>query len=280
MYARISQDCRLALDEAQELFGSSFTWNAAFHYGQSDVQQHDAVASEIRGRIMSTYSALRMLCDHPQLLMDSALEFEADNGTGSGYCWELLRDPTVSLMAHQKSPKLESLMEYVKDAVEADPDVKIVVFATFTRLFPYVVEAMEKAKIGVVQFHGGMSATAKHQAKLQFQNDKDIRVFLSSDAGGYGVDLPQASILVNYNLPWSAGTALQRNSRIIRASSGHKQVRIERLLMEKSVEVRQWDMLGFKMSVSGGIVDGVVSDPSGNIENTVEGLRNFLLSDS
>lgn len=281
VYAKISRDCREALDEAQEMFGSSFTWNAAFHYGETDAQKHDPVAAQLQGRIMQTYQALRMLCDHPQLLIDSALEYEKDQGSGSAYCWSLLTDPTVQMMDKQKSPKLEELVSYVKDAVEADPDVKIVVFASFTRMFPYMVEALEKGlgKDTVVQYHGGMNANEKERNKKRFQGDPSVRVFLSSDAGGYGVDLPQASILVNYNLPWSAGTALQRNSRIIRASSGHKQVRIERLLVAKSVEVRQHEMLGFKMSVAGGIVDGVLSDPHGNIENTVEGLRNFL-SDS
>jgi SNF2 family DNA or RNA helicase len=282
VYKRISADCSLALDEAQELFGSSFTWNVAYEYGQSDQKAHDPVANEIRGTIMACYSALRMLCDHPQLLMDSAREYEAGNGdgTGSSYCWQLYSDGVVNDTA--KSPKLTELVAYVKDAVEADPDVKVVVFASFTRAFPYIVEALEKA-LGagtVVEFSGKQSAKVKEINKKRFQNDPSVRVFLSSDAGGYGVDLPQASILINYNLPWSAGTALQRNSRIIRASSGHKQVRIERLLMSRSVEVRQWEMLRFKMSVAGGVVDGLVSDPSGSIENTVEGLRNFLLLDS
>jgi SNF2 family DNA or RNA helicase len=173
-------------------------------------------------------------------------------------------------------------VDYLKDAVEADPEVKIVVFAQFTRSFPYLINEIRGAlgASSVVQYHGGMDAKQKDFVKRTFQNEPNVRVFLSSDAGGYGVDLPQASILVNYNLPWSAGTALQRNSRIIRASSGHKQVRIERLLIEGSVEVRQHEMLDYKMSVAGGIVDGELSDPRGNIENTVEGLRNFLLADS
>lgn len=275
LYKVISRDLMSFLEEAQELFGDSFTWNMAANYGHGD-EKYDPVAMQVQGNIMQTYQALRMLCDHPDLLMDSALEFAKDEGKGSGYCYQLKNDKTVGLVSGAKSPKLAELIAYLKDAIEADPDVKVVVFASWTRAFPYLMEAMDHAKIAAVQFHGGMTPKAKEATKALFQTDPNVRVFLSSDAGGYGVDLPQASILVNYNLPWSAGAALQRNSRIIRASSGHKQVRIERLLMDDSVEVRQNRVLGHKMSVSQGIIDGVGVDPMGNIENTVGGLRSFL----
>ena len=277
LYKHISRDLLNYLDEAQELFGDSFTWNLAANYGHGDAK-FDPVEMTVRGNIMGTYQALRMLCDHPQLLIDSALEFAKDEGTGSGYCYQLYRDKSVGLVENSKSPKLVELISYIKDAIEADPDVKVVVFASWTRAFPYFMEALAQAKISMVQFHGGMTPKAKETAKTMFQTDPEVRVFLSSDAGGYGVDLPQASILVNYNLPWSAGAALQRNSRIIRASSGHKQVRIERLLMDDSVEVRQFQILGHKMSVSQGIIDGMGADPMGNLENTVSGLRTFLVA--
>jgi SNF2 family DNA or RNA helicase len=276
IYKVISQDLLRFLDEAMDLFGGSFTWNMAANYGHGDAK-FDPMAMQVQGNIMQTYQALRMLCDHPQLLIDSALEFAQDEGKGSGYCYQLHTDKMVGLLDNQKSPKLVELIAYLKDAIEADPEVKVVVFASWTRAFPYLLQAMAQAKIVAVQFHGGMTPTAKEAAKTKFQTDQDVRVFLSSDAGGYGVDLPQASILINYNLPWSAGAALQRNSRIIRASSGHKQVRIERLLMDDSVEIRQFQVLGHKMSVSQGIIDGVGIDPMGNLENTVAGLRSFLL---
>jgi hypothetical protein len=46
---------------------------------------------------------------------------------------------------------------------------------------------------------------------VRFQESADCRVLVSSDAGGYGVDLPQANLLINYDLPWGGGLAVQRN---------------------------------------------------------------------
>lgn len=278
LYRLISSDLMLALDEAAELLGTNFSFNLAANYGQGQ-EKFDPVANALTGKIMQAYQALRMLCCHPSLLMDSALEYEKDEGTGSAYCWQLSQDPNVHLTGTNSSPKLDELMSYLKDAIEADPDVKVVVFTSWVRMFPYITEALRKAKIPHVTFHGGMSATQKDVAKTRFQEQEEIRVFLSSDAGGFGLDLPQASILINYDLPWSAGTAAQRNSRIIRASSLHKQVRIERLLVQGSVEERQAEMLGFKMSVAQGIVDGQVADAKGDIVNTVGGLKSFLVGE-
>lgn len=277
LYKRISRDCKLALDEAQELFGETFSWDIESHYGRKDDKRFDPAEMELRGRIMQCVSALRMVCDHPALLSDSADDFERDQG-GSEYCAMLRMQG--ELPANPTSPKIEELKAYLRDLWEVDPDTKVVVFTSFTRTMPYIERAIHELGKQSVLYHGGMSAKEKDVAKKKFQSDPEASVFLSSDAGGQGVDLPQASVLINYNLPWSAGTALQRNSRIIRASSQHPQVRVERILTKDTLEIRQWEALRYKISVSEGIVDGVLSDPSGSLESGIAGLAAFLLLDS
>ena len=109
-----------------------------------------------------------------------------------------------------------------------------------------------------------------------FQTSLDVRVLISTDAGGYGVDLPQANLLVNYDLPWSAGTAIQRNSRIRRASSTWKSVIIQDFLVVNSIEERQHQMLQQKNAVADAVIDGQGINTKGGVDLTVGSLLKFL----
>jgi superfamily II DNA or RNA helicase len=99
---------------------------------------------------------------------------------------------------------------------------------------------------------------------------------VSSDAGGYGVDLPQANLLVNYDQPWSAGLAVQRNGRINRTSSTWGTITIQDILVKDSIEQRQYDMLKQKGNVAGAILDGVNINAKGGVDLTVGSLLDFL----
>jgi superfamily II DNA/RNA helicase len=121
-----------------------------------------------------------------------------------------------------------------------------------------------------------MDAKQKEESKVWFQTDPDCRILVSSDAGGYGVDLPQANLLINYDLPWNAGLALQRNGRIRRASSTWPSIVIQDILMGGSIEERQHAMLVQKMSVANAIIDGEGINDAGGVNLTVGTLRAFL----
>jgi hypothetical protein len=92
------------------------------------------------------------------------------------------------------------------------------------------------------------------------------------------VDLPQANLLVNYDLPWNAGLALQRNGRIQRASSTWEKVVVQDLMMLGSIEERQHAMLQQKMSVASAIVDGEGITEKGGLDLNLGTLRGFLQS--
>ena len=85
LYDIIAAELQRDLIDAQELFGGSFSLEA--HYGQGF--QPGSPADEMRGRIMSKITALRMLCDHPQLLLDSANKYAKKDGEGSEYLFGL-----------------------------------------------------------------------------------------------------------------------------------------------------------------------------------------------
>lgn len=269
LYNYIATDLKNVLLEARETFGANF--NLAAHYGQS----FDASdpANQMRGEIMSRISALRMLCSSPKVLMSSYMNFDNHTGKGSAYVHSL----GDLLHSVSKEPKLDAAIKYLSDHLEIDDTYKAVVFTSYLDSVDEIVQRLQAKGFGAVAYTGEMNATKKEDAKVKFQTRAHIRVLVSSDAGGYGVDLPQANLLLNYDQPWSAGLAVQRNGRIIRTSSEWTTITIQDILIKDSIEQRQYDMLRQKISVANAVLDGEGVNARGGVDLTVGSLLNFLI---
>jgi len=265
LYNFIADELSQELYEAQQLLGANFSLVA--HYGHDS--KAGSQADMLRGSIMSKITALRMLCDHPDLLLSSAAKFQKQEGDGSAYIYGLKeRDLLNDLTKH---PKLDILKTYVLDHLETDPDAKVVIFTSYVGMLSKIQDA-----VSGTLYTGKMNAKEKEASKTRFLTDPDCRVFISSDAGGYGVDLPVANLLVNYDLPWSAGLAVQRNGRIKRASSRWPSIVIQDLVVENSIEERQHEMLQQKNAVADAVMDGTGINSKGGIDLTVGSLIGFL----
>src|SRR5690606_28340090 len=131
------------------------------------------------------------------------------------------------------APKLVAVCEYIEEVLDSDPSNKVVLFSFFKDNLNLIKQATAKMTKSVL-FTGDLTAPQKDAAKKQFQTDPETRLFLSSDAGGYGVDLPQANFLISYDLPWSSGKLEQREARIIRLSSEFPHVTVATFVMRGS----------------------------------------------
>ena len=268
LYQRIVNDLLADLEEAQDLFGSNF--NVLAHYGVES--SRGGPEDEMRGKIMSKIGALKMLCSHPQLLKNSAVKFSKMNGEGSVYAAGLVEEGELEDV--NQAPKFEYLIQYVKDFLEQDEANKIVIFATYVDMLEMIAEALGPDQCRL--YSGRIDAKTKEENKIAFNTDISVRVLISSDAGGYGVDLPAANLLVNYDLPWSSGTATQRNGRIKRASSTWKTIVIQDIIMGNSIEQRQWESLQQKNALANAVIDGEGINEQGGISMNVGSLRQFL----
>jgi SNF2 family DNA or RNA helicase len=268
LYFKIAQDLIDDLDEAQNLFGSSF--NVMAHYGVES--KRGGPEDEIRGRIMSKIGCLKMLCSHPDLLRTSAAKYLAMNGEGSLYASSLKEDGLLEGLTG--SPKLDYLTQYVKEFLEQDDANKVVIFATYVEMLDKISKALGPEQCRV--YSGRLDAKTKEENKVAFNTDPNIRVLISSDAGGYGVDLPAANLLVNYDLPWSSGGATQRNGRIQRASSTWPSIVIQDLIVKGSIEERQYEALQQKNAVASAVIDGEGINEEGGVPMTVGSLKQFL----
>jgi superfamily II DNA or RNA helicase len=68
----------------------------------------------------------------------------------------------------------------------------------------------------VVSIHGGVHRDDRRKVQGLFRSDPDVRVLVATDAAGEGVNLQNANLMVNYDLPWNPNRLEQRFGRIHR----------------------------------------------------------------
>lgn len=226
-----------------------------------------------QGRIAAKMMALQMLCDHPDLLKISAKKyFDTEGAYGSKFAAELY--DAGKLEGLGRPEKLLAVTEDVTKILESNPENKVIIFSFYKDMVRMLQEAFPD--YGSVVYTGDESTDEKAAAKARFQQDPDCRLFLASDAGGYGVDLPQANYLLNFDLAESAGKMDQRNARHVRAGSLFSNVFVINYLVDGSIEERTFSRLKFKRKVSSAVIDGKNQHEEGVIENDVQSLTDFL----
>lgn len=268
LYTRIVYDLKQDLDEAQQLFGSGF--NVFSHYGLE--RATGSPEDEMRGKIMSKIGALKMLCSHSDLLKSSSNKFKQSMGEGSAYANQLNEEGLLENI--DASAKLNYLISYVKDFLDQNDLNKVVIFATYVDMLDKIENTL--GTVMCRKYSGKLDAKTKELNKTEFNTDPNVRVLISSDAGGYGVDLPAANLLVNFDLPWSSGTATQRNGRIKRASSTWPSIVIQDIIIAGSIEERQYEALQQKNAVANAVMDGEGINDKGGVSFTIESLSSFL----
>ena len=276
LYRHIAADLQSEIALASQ-FGSGF--NLASIYGHGSPEEN-----VLRGKIMSRLTCLRMLCDHPLLLAISASMYTQGQLGGSGtkggsvYAAELAEYGLLEKLPG--TPKFVATLDLI-GSILATEGSKIVLFSFFKPTLGLLQEALSQGtnefpSVDSVLFTGDMSNKERDIAKEQFKTDAKCRVFLSSDAGGYGVDIPEANYLINYDLPWSSGKLEQRNARIRRLSSEWESVTVLNMLMARSIEERQYSMLEQKKAIASAIVDGQGIDLKGRLTLDLQSLNAFL----
>lgn len=265
LYRQISNDLLAKISEAMSKGKGAFNLWAHYNGGDGD---------EAQGQIMSRLTVLRMLCDNPELVRKSAEEYaRADTKAGSQYAHDICHMGWVSGV--DNTPKLDACIAYIESTLSEDPQNKVVLFSFFKENLRLIQKATEGMTNSVL-FMGGMDAEARDASKQKFANDPNCRLFLSSDAGGYGVDLPMANYLISYDLPWSSGKLEQREARIIRLSSEFPHVTIATFVMQGSIEERQYEMLQTKRSINEAFIDGKHHDNEGSMDLSLDTLSTFL----
>src|SRR6266851_3389592 len=113
------------------------------------------------------------------------------------------------------SPKLQEFREILRE-LAIEENRKVVVFSEYERMTYLAGEELRKLGIGFVSLHGGVPARKRGGLIEKFRQDPDCAVFLSTDAGGVGLNLQAASAVVNFEPPWNPARLEQRIGRVHR----------------------------------------------------------------
>lgn len=263
-YKGMAADLLTAYNEVGEI-GSSFDVHS--HYGMGTVKGDRRGDKTGLGKLMSVHGCMQMLLAHPSLIDRSAELYETTVNYGSKYA-SLLKQ--AGRQVNYTTPKLDAYVSGVEQILRDDPDAKILTFTWFKGMLPLMAQRLRDIGIEVTTYDGDMTIREKEASVQRFKSRPEVRVFLSSHAGAYGTDLPEANWLINYDIPWSAGKAIQIDGRHVRASSEWAIAHVVDMVMAGTIEERMLATKGFKTATSNAVIDG---KGSSEVRSEVESLK-------
>lgn len=158
------------------------------------------------------------------------------------------------------SPKLEEFREIIRE-LAVEENRKVVVFSEYERMTWLISEELTRMKIGWVSLHGGVPGPKRGDLMVRFRKDPACKVFLSTDAGGVGLNLQEASAVINFEPPWNPARLEQRIGRVHRLGQ-LKPVQVIHLLTQGSIEERVWETIRLKKALFAGLFDGATDEVS------------------
>ena len=159
-----------------------------------------------------------------------------------------LHDPEIKPQDREKTaPKLRELREILDEEVASNGH-KAIIFSQWTGMLNLIEPALERLKLGWVKLTGDVPSKKRGALIEQFFEDPQCKVFLSTDAGGVGLNLQAASMVVNLDLPWNPAVLDQRIARAHRHGQPHT-VNVVNLIAQGTIEERMLDTLAAKRAV-------------------------------
>lgn len=132
-----------------------------------------------------------------------------------------------------KSAKLEQCIELVENCVNSGH--KILLFSQFTSMLEIISGRLGKLGISYYMLRGSTRAKDRIRLVNEF-NENDVKVFLISlKAGGTGLNLTGADIVIHYDPWWNASAENQASDRAYRIGQ-RKNVQVYKLITRNSIE--------------------------------------------
>ncbi len=160
---------------------------------------------------------------------------------------KLLLDLARRCQAQGPDARAETLLDILYDnqREENNPELKYLIFTEFVPTQNMLRDFLEQHGFSVVCLNGSMDMEQRRRVQRQFAEKS--RILVSTDAGGEGLNLQFAHIIINYDLPWNPMKIEQRIGRVDRIGQKHP-VKAFNLIFEDSVELRVQEVLEEKLA--------------------------------
>lgn len=184
---------------------------------------------------------------------------------------DLLLELARETEAQGTDAKAEALLDliYKLQQEENDPIMKVLIFTEFVPTQTMLADFLESRGFSVALLNGSMDLNTRSRAQQDFS--QDVRILVSTDAGGEGLNLQFCHVIVNFDMPWNPMRIEQRIGRVDRI--GQKNVvRAINFVLEDTVEHRVRQVLETKLEV---IAQEFGVDKASDVMDSVEAEAMF-----
>ena len=176
-----------------------------------EIEENGFEKSQIR--ILALLTRLRQICCHPSLFLE--------NYKG-------------------ESSKLNQCIEIVKDAIQAGH--KILLFSGYTSMFEIIEKELKKNDIKYFKLTGQTKVGERIQLVDEFNESPNVKIFLISlKAGGTGLNLIGADMVIHYDPWWNLSAENQATDRTYRIGQ-KKNVQVYKLITKNSIEEKIYEL--------------------------------------
>ncbi len=159
-----------------------------------------------------------------------------------------LHDKEITIKDSEKTaPKLTELDEILSESIASNGH-KAVIFSQWATMLALTEPILKRVGLGYVKLTGDVPSAKRGDLIQTFFEDPNCRVFLSTDAGGVGLNLQAASLVINLDLPWNPAVLEQRIARAHRHGQ-LSSVQVINLVAKGTIEERMLDTLAAKKNV-------------------------------
>jgi superfamily II DNA or RNA helicase len=132
----------------------------------------------------------------------------------------------------------------------------MVIFSEWTTMTFLIARHLSDAAIPFVELSGKIPVKKRQALIDEFTRNPDCKVFLSTDAGGTGLNLQAADCVVNFELPWNPAKLNQRIGRVNRIGQTSRCITVVNLIAKDSIEEKIYAGLQLKTDLFEGVFDG------------------------
>jgi superfamily II DNA or RNA helicase len=159
----------------------------------------------------------------------------------------LLLDLARRCQAKGPDARAETLLDllYENQRQENNPELKYLIFTEFVPTQTMLRDFLEQHGFSVVCLNGSMGLDQRRRVQREFA--EKTRILVSTDAGGEGLNLQFAHVVINYDLPWNPMKIEQRIGRVDRIGQ-QLPVKAFNLIFEEGVELRVQEVLEEKLA--------------------------------
>lgn len=231
----------LGLSPLQEEFHASYSRGLAQIIRKKFLTPYDLK------RMQLLLASMRMVCDSTYLIDDQTNE----------------------------SPKLDELKEILIDQLDVkNKDRKIIIFSEWVKVHKLIGRMLREQGVGFVELNGKIPVKSRGELIRKFETNNNYKIFLSTEAGGSGLNLQVADTLINFELPWNPAKKNQRIGRIDRLGQKNNHLTVINLITRNSIEQQIASGLLVKQS----LFDGVLGDDANTdyVDFTTKGRSQFI----